>query len=410
MRITMNTSGTLTIAVLGAVAVMGCTSLEPLVSSASQIQPFQSVRHGGNAEALYRTGRYFQGQSRYDQAIAAYTQALAADPRHFDAHNALGVIHALIGQPERAEREFRAALAIAPDAAHIHNNFGYHLMLRSDDTLALAMLERAHALDADNPMVSANLATVRARLGQNVLVQPIVFGDVGPMTPIPATEAKLQTTPNVRLEKLAEGVWELRGGQVMEPARALPIDPAALSSTLRVPATIVPLMPNPAMLAPATFESIGQRIEVYPRSARAPSGSSLPTIAAGMHMSAAATSVPISKERQVEIANGNGQTGLARHVSLWLAPRGVEQARLTNHKPYDVAASRIQYVAGADAIARSIKTELNIELPLVQVASLSGNVRVRVLLGKDFPHVPMGNALHGETIPSLASAVLSTPK
>ena len=114
--------------IVGAGAVMGCASPGQEQFTGPYVRPMQTVRHGADSQALYQTGRYFQGQGRYEQAIAAYSQVLKADPDHVDAHNALGVIYSQQGRPELAEQQFRAALEIAPDTARVHNNLGYHLM------------------------------------------------------------------------------------------------------------------------------------------------------------------------------------------------------------------------------------------------------------------------------------------
>ncbi|HET6786327.1 MAG TPA: LytR C-terminal domain-containing protein, partial [Aquabacterium sp.] len=89
---------------------------------------------------------------------------------------------------------------------------------------------------------------------------------------------------------------------------------------------------------------------------------------------------------RIEIANGNGTTGLALKVSRELmAYRGFERPRLTNHKPFDVRTTRIQYVAGAETAARRLNASLPKQVPLVRVASLDKNTTVRLLIGKDFP-------------------------
>jgi hypothetical protein len=72
-------------------------------------------------------------------------------------------------------------------------------------------------------------------------------------------------------------------------------------------------------------------------------------------------------------------------VSGILAPATALRPRLTNDKPYGVQTSRIQYVAGAERLARDVNARLPSPLPLARAGSLERDVRVRVLLGKDFP-------------------------
>jgi Tfp pilus assembly protein PilF len=282
-------------AIAGALAVMGCASVAPERPAGPFVVPSQTVRHGMDADAHYRTGRYFQGQLRFEQAIGAYRRVLAAQPGHVDALNALGVIYSLQQKPELAEQAFMLALQANPQAARVHNNLGYHLLQNGRNAEAIAAFERARELEPGNANTQANLAAARAKMG-------------------------------------------------------LPGE-----TTVVVAATAVAApMAAPAPLAPA-----------------AP----------------VATPVPAQEmvRGRLEIANGNGTSGLARRVSGLVAMPGTAPARLTNHKPYGVQASRIQYVAGSQRQAQEINARLPSPLPLALVETLERDVRVRVLLGKDFP-------------------------
>jgi len=308
----------------GALAVTGCVSFGHERPAALRVQPVQTVRNGAIPEAVYRLGRYFQGQLRYEQAIDAYTRVLASNPNHAGAHNALGVIYSLQRRAELAERELRAALAIAPDAAGVHNNLGYHLMCNGRVEEALASFERAHTLDPENTRVAANIATARGMPGlpTDAPLPALAERRAAAQRPAPAGVPVPGTT--MRLDRLAEGVWALRRASAL----------AAQGDAYRI-----------------------------------------------------------------EIANGNGATGLARRVSNLLAPRGITGPRLTNDKPYGVVNSLIQHVAGAEQAAREINSSLPVRLPLLRVQGLERNVRVRVLLGKDFPRnmapAPMKLAIVG---------------
>ena len=55
--------------------------------------------------------------------------------------------------------------------------------------------------------------------------------------------------------------------------------------------------------------------------------------------------------------------------------------------------SRIQYVGGAEQLAQDINARLPSPLPLARTESLGRDVRVRVLLGKDFPPQPFAAQL-----------------
>ncbi|WP_341920564.1 tetratricopeptide repeat protein [Polaromonas sp. YR568] len=351
--VTMPRFRTIVSLIVGAGAVMGCASPGQDQFAGPYVRPMQAVRHGADSQALYQTGRYFQGQGRYEQAIAAYRQVLTANPDHVDAHNALGVTYSLQGRPELAEQQFSAALAIEPDAARVHNNLGYHLMVNGRMEEALASFEHALALAPKDAMVTANMAVARGKLGLRTDVQrptvPQVQAAAQPVAAVLAPTQALVSEPapdvTMRLDRLSDSMWALR------------------SATAAQPATVAG-----ARTAAAARDSI----EVYPRSV-------------AVVPSPAATANRIAAEARIEIANGNGATGLAKRVWSLLAPQGMERPRLTNDKPYGVVTSRIEYVAGAEQVARDVNAGLPAQLPLARVSALERNVSVRVLLGKDFP-------------------------
>lgn len=262
----------------GALAVMGCASVAPERPAGPFVVPSQTVRHGMDAEAHYRTGRYFQGQVRFEQAIDAYRRVLAVQPQHVDALNALGVIYSLQQKPELAEQAFMQALQADPQAARVHNNLGYHLLQNGRGAEAIAAFERSHELEPGNASTQANLAAARA--------------------------------------------------------------PASVAAPALAPA-----------LATAPAAAVAQEVV----------------------------------RGRLEIANGNGASGLARRVSGLVALPGTVPARLTNHKPYGVQESRIQYVAGSERQAQEVNARLPSPLPMARAETLERDVRVRVLLGKDFP-------------------------
>lgn len=155
-----------------ALAVLcGCSSTPVADALLLRIAPVERAEHAMNrTDALYQTGRYYQGQIRYGEAIAAYQQVLLANPDHVDAHNALAVIHANLGQYEQAERHFKEALSSAVDAGYLYNNLGYAYLLQGRDAEALAALEKAKSLSPDNERVAVNLSVAAFRVGEQMAV------------------------------------------------------------------------------------------------------------------------------------------------------------------------------------------------------------------------------------------------
>lgn len=371
----MNNIRTVISLAIGALSLSGCSTIETNSLVQTLIKPIQQVRHGSDSEALYRMARSFQMEGRQAEAIKAYRQVLDANPRHAEAHNALGVIYSQQQQVELAEQQFQLALQIDPNLAHVHNNVGYHLMRNGRLNEALQALGRAHVLDRSNKAVTANMAEAQqaAERDAQPQVEQVAAAETAPETTVPAVasasvastqattstgsqlaapqalQAQVEPTLSLQLVSVDSNVWELK-------ARARPSQDTVAAAPVPAPSETQAVVTLPAPSTPPTATQIASN----------PYVTTLPS--------------------RIEIANGNGTTGLALKVSRELmAYRGFERPRLTNHKPFDVRTTRIQYVAGAETAARRLNASLPKQVPLVRVASLDKNTTVRLLIGKDFP-------------------------
>jgi len=175
--------------------------------------------------------------------------------------------------------------------------------------------------------------------------------------------------------------------QVFEQARAA--DPANTTAVANLAAAQAQLAAVPT---PTPTPAVADAVTAATAAAPAPAPMPPVTIAAAAQPVAPVQVIPdvapaaaVRLAGRIEISNGNGATGLAMSVSHLLAAQGTAPARLTNHKPYGVAHSSIQFVAGAEEEARQINQALPVQLPLAQVALLERKAPVRILLGKDFP-------------------------
>lgn len=149
----------------------GC-AVHPPQRSAWEIQPLVSVRHSGqNAQAYYDLGRYHHHQRRREQAESAYLRAVALDDKHADALNALGVLYAERGEPERSVHMFKAAAAKKPEAAYLHNNLGFSLSLQGRHQEAYAAIHQALILDPGLERAWANLAGIAAACSDEALAE-----------------------------------------------------------------------------------------------------------------------------------------------------------------------------------------------------------------------------------------------
>lgn len=354
-------------AAIGSIALFsGCATTDQ--SAVLNIEPVLSVRGGVDAEGQYRIGRYYQGQLRHEAAEKAFLKALAIDPNHAEAYNALGTLYFAMGRVRMAEEHFQRAIAIAPTRAHLHNNLGYLYQEIGRTEEAVIAYSEAFRLEPKNQRVLNNLAALtcqdRSECLAAVAEKPSdneATQVVAPQTAAAAigvedmsaasTEQRLAVSaistptaiaPTVQLASVAPNVWELR-----------PAPRGAVSKT-NAPA------PELAMVQSAIQASTPVQVR-----------------AAGPQTTRTATG-------RVEVANGNGVRGMAKRVGGYLQVQGYAAPRLTNHRTFTQNRTEIQYVDGAEKLARQIEREFAQPARLVKVSALERQAPVRVVLGKDF--------------------------
>jgi tetratricopeptide (TPR) repeat protein len=311
------------VAVIGALAMAGCAV--PIQNEARQppgLKPVLNVHDAMTAEGMYRLGRYYEGQARFDLAINAYREAIRRDPLMGEAYAALGISLAAQQRYNDAIFEFQAALVLEPHAAHAHNNLGYAYLLSGQTERAVSALEEAQRLDPAHARSAENLRIARARLG-NAVPQKVSS---------PSARREVQSTtmpkPATSLVEVAPQVFELRTppkARHFEKIEALPLPPLP---------------------------------QQQPRPVSAPSF-------------------------KLEIANGNGVLGLAKRVAGRLAGAGVRTARLTNQRPFNQPTTEVQYREGYAAAAAALAAKLQHPVQVKPMHDFSNLIDVRLVLGKD---------------------------
>ena len=119
-------------------------------------------------------------------------------------------------------------------------------------------------------------------------------------------------------------------------------------------------------------------------------------------MTTVPTSVSPAKASRIEVANGNGVTGMAKRISDVLGRQGISVSRLSNELPYKQQETKIQYRAGFEKTAASLKTALKGHAVVVVTPSLSPNSDVRLVLGKDaIAHMALIEGLSSDTLLAL---------
>lgn len=326
-----------------AVLLAGCSLLDRQSPSQpptpkAQIAPVSETTHGA-AEPDYYLARYYQGRNLQDEAIAAYGRALQANPSNPEAHNGLGVIYAGKGRYGEAETEFKAAIALVPKAAHLHNNLGYCYLMQARYEDALVRFREAQALDPDNRRLAENIALAEA--GRKDKQSGPGPGPAVPVPPAPPSSGTVAVS-------------------LPQPSPQSSAQPSSSPSLVEV--------------APNVYELAAPRVHAAPGVAPAPSPAALQSATLA----------------ELEIANGNGITGMARRAARYLENHQVRaHTRLTNQKPYTQTQTEIQYRPGYERQARSLDHMLARPSRLVASERLRPSVSVRVVLGRDLARRPL---------------------
>lgn len=322
---------------LCAAYLAGCATNQQMNGSGvAPLTVAPNYRTGNTADSMYQLGRYYQGQNRYEKAIESYKKALKIDGDLAEAYNGLGVVYSRLGKLQEAIGEFNTALQKSPQASHIYNNLGYAYYLQGQDDQSISAYKQALALNPANQRAQANLNLVYKRTGNtNAMLQP---DEIKPAVASAVATAEVAA-------QAAESSYQLKERHSLQEDSG--VIARASDSSLRV-----------VEIAPAIF-----RLE----KPQAPAQSMAKNYA----------------KVKIEVANGNGVTGMARKVGAFLRNAGFAAARLTNQKPFNVKQSEVQYRTGYRDEAEKLKAIIDGESKLIQRDDLRADINIRVLLGND---------------------------
>jgi len=329
-----------------------------------------------SASAMYKLGRYYQGQQRDDLAIEAYKKSIYADPSFVDSYNGLGVVYAKQGKYQKAIEAFKSALSYAPAAAHLYSNMGYAYYLQGQYAEAVSTLKQATTLDPSNQRALNNLGMAYAKSGSQgesiqAFTQAISVEAKAAGLAAPAQDSLPQENATDAAKGQSASVSEIFSSKaiihhsdVQEltlPKSEGVIRPAPLPGSVPMVGSSVKLV----QLAPNVFELQSQQLSAMPMPEAEP-----PVVVSWAHS-------------RVEVANGNGVTGMAGKVGKFLVGQGYPATRLTNQKPFTVRRSQIQYRDGHYAEAQLIKDSLPESTELIERSDMRADIGVRLVLGKD---------------------------
>jgi tetratricopeptide (TPR) repeat protein len=192
-----------------ALGATGCTAPSHREARHPVPQHASALKKEVTPEAMYRLGRYFEGQARREKAIAAYREALRRDPLFVDAYTALGLALAAQQRYDEAIRQLQAVVVLAPHAAYAHNNLGYAYLLSGDNEKAAKTLEEAMRLDPRHERARANLRVAQARLHP----EPV--------------QAAAEASAGLRMVEVSPQVFELIAPARTGRIEAVPLPPLA---------------------------------------------------------------------------------------------------------------------------------------------------------------------------------------
>ncbi len=148
---------------------------------AAQFDPEYALAHAGLAEAYILLNldcpQLFCARNPEDvtgKARAAAEKAVVLDEASAEAHVALALVHyRLDWNWKRAEREFRVALGLERDIAHVRHHYAMFLSSVNRPEEAVVEIRKAHELDPDSPIISTAVGRVLhfARRYEDAIVQ-----------------------------------------------------------------------------------------------------------------------------------------------------------------------------------------------------------------------------------------------
>lgn len=371
----MNKLTPIALAIAGCGLIGACGTTPPARQELA-MQPLlridQGTRAGNQIGTWNRLGRYHQERGQLSLALGAYAQSLALDSRQLEARSAVAAIEARQGRLEAAREQLQALAADYPGEAQPHTNLGYVQYLMGDYAGAIGTLRKAMALGA-GPKAYENLQLAETAARENGQPEAAALAAAIRTQPGPLIPAAGADTPASTGAGAAETyAVALRPEDAPPPASEASATPDAgqLHRTSRM--ELVELRPNVYEL------KLRPAVTALPALLPTAVKTAVPASAASAASSAAA------RRARIEVANGNGATGMARRVRELLLLSGIPVDRLSNDKPYRQQLTTIQYGPGYASQAAELQSALQGKAALEASDRLQA-VDLRLVLGKDAP-------------------------
>ena len=356
------------------------------------VQPMMRVSHSANQSAatFYQLGKYQLEQGNLDFARSAYEASITLDGQQLDARNALAALDATQGKLDSAKALLIQIVADFPEIALPYNNLGYVYYLQSNFEAAERTLQKAIALDTGNERARNNLNTVNIALARLENRDTVTLAQPPAQLPQeikPLALTLVQTDP--AYQAVARSSSPVPIENATELAATRPVETRTLGLAIISPPLeqVVERVEPQAQkelvqIAPYVFE-LRLRQAPLPVLANAKLEKSEPTTAALNVLDTALPSMTLTSSSRIEVANGNGVTGMAKRMSGVLGRQDISVSRLSNELPYKQLKTEIQYRAGYEKAAANLKNALKGQAVIALTATLSANSDLRLVLGRD---------------------------
>ena len=133
-----------------------------------------------NPDVLAEAGKVKLASGDLNGAVKLLQRAADLDAQDWKVRSALGVAYDRLGNRQKAEESYQAALKISPDNAAVLNNLALSRAMAHDLAGARELLQRAVASAGSDVRVRQNLALVYALSGDMTQAEALTLHDLPP--------------------------------------------------------------------------------------------------------------------------------------------------------------------------------------------------------------------------------------
>ncbi len=151
---------------LGRRALRVCAAGFVLLSACRTLPAMPQAQVPADAAAEFNRALEHFRAGGYAQALQVLEPLERRRPAAAEIQHLLAIVLDLNGKPQEANRHFRQAVELQPDAAVLRTNFGASLMRLGQAAEAAEQFRRALELQPDNPTASFNLGTILLQQGR----------------------------------------------------------------------------------------------------------------------------------------------------------------------------------------------------------------------------------------------------